>query len=189
MRWLVRLLVAGFAALLLGFAAFVSNLPSVSVQPERVAAADGIVVPTGGPERIATGLALLEASGARLLITGVNPDVSLDAVLAEAGRSRPDCCLDLDRGAANTVGNAEATRIWAERHGFRRIHLVTSWYHLPRSHLLFERALPDISIIPHPVFPGQQPGYRWWLKSDGWRLVAVEYGKFVWALFSPWDTL
>jgi len=189
MRWLGRCFIAGFVALAVGFGLFVWTLPSAREPLPAVAAEDGIVVPTGGPQRIGTGVALLAESGARLLITGINPDVSLDAVLAEAGQPRPACCLDLDRSAVNTAGNADAASKWAARHDLRRIHLVTSWYHMPRSRLLFTRALPGITIIPHPVFASAPHGERWWLAPGGWRVVLVEYGKYVWALFSPWDTV
>lgn len=190
MRWLWRCIAGGLAALAVGFGLFVWALPSATEPRLPVAAGDGIVVPTGGPERINTGLALQAEAGARLLITGVNPDVSLEAVLAKAGgQPRPDCCLELDRGAVNTVGNADAASEWTVRHGLRRIHLVTSWYHMPRSRLLFARALPGITVIPHPVFPSEAAGGHWWLEPGSWRVVAVEYGKYVWALLSPWDTL
>ena len=188
MRWAGRLAAVGFAVLAAGFGLFVHALPAQMPSP-AVAASDGIVVPTGGPERIATGLTLQAESGARLLITGINPDVSLDAVLTQAGQPPPDCCLDLDRSAANTAGNATAASQWAERYGIRRVHLVTSWYHMPRSRLLFARTLPGITVVPHPVFPSGQPAYRWWHSPSGWRLVLVEYGKYIWALFSPWDSL
>ena len=188
MRWASRLAAVGLAAVLAGFGLFVQALPR-QTPPPLVEADDGIIVPTGGPERIATGLTLLAEGGARLLITGINPDVSLAAVLRQAGQSRPACCLDLDRTAANTAGNAVAAGEWVERHGLRRVHLVTSWYHMPRSRLLFARALPGITIVPHPVFPSGQPAYRWWHDPGGWRVVLVEYGKYIWALFSPWDSL
>lgn len=188
MRWAGRLAAVGLAALAVGFGLFVYALPP-QTRPPPVEADDGIVVPTGGPERIATGLTLLADGGARLLITGINPDVSLTAVLAQAGQSQPACCLDLDRTAANTVGNAAAASQWAKRNGIRRVHLVTSWYHMPRSRLLFARALPGITIVPHPVFPSGQPAYQWWRHPGGWRLAVVEYGKYIWALFSPWDSL
>ncbi|MCA8928824.1 MAG: YdcF family protein [Alphaproteobacteria bacterium] len=193
MRWslagLAVLAVLGLGLVLAGLAAFVDRLPSPDDVPAPVHAGDGVVVPTGGAERIATGLDLLAEGAGRLLITGINPEVSLNAVLAQAGQARPSCCLDIDRGAANTVGNARAAALWVREHGIRRLHLVTSWYHMPRSRLLFARALPGITLLPHPVFPAQRPEGRWWRDPAGWRVVLVEYGKYVWALFSPWDSL
>ena len=44
-----------------------------------------------------------------------------------------DCCLDIGYLAQDTIGNAEETRAWAQAWGFRRIVVVTSNYHMPRS--------------------------------------------------------
>jgi len=184
-----RLIKAVLVLLMAGLLAFVGNLPSPAGKGLKPGPDDGIVVPTGGADRIATGLMLLAKGGGRLLITGINPDVSLQAVLARAGVPPPACCLDIDRGAADTLGNARAAAEWAGRHGLRRLYLVTSWYHMPRSRLLFARALPGITIVPYPVFPAEASGYRWWQDPEGWRVVLVEYAKYVWALLGPWDTL
>jgi len=188
-RWGVRFLGAALALLLAGFLAFALTVPTAESGDADVRAGDGIAVPTGGAARIATGLALLARGGSRLLITGINPDVSLGAVLAEAGMPPPACCLDVDRSAADTAGNARAAAAWAARHGIARLHLVTSWYHMPRSRLLFARALPGITIVPHPVFPAGATGMPWWREPANWRLVAVEYGKYLWALAARWDIL
>jgi uncharacterized SAM-binding protein YcdF (DUF218 family) len=169
------------AAGILCFAGFVQQLPNVTQDSGPLDAMDGIVVPTGGYARVATGLDLLHQGAGRLLITGVYPDTSLSAVLLETNRRRPACCVDLDYAAANTADNAVAAAKWEKQYNFQRIHLVTSWYHMPRSLLLFHRALPGITIVPHPVFPQHWADKPWWITWDGWRLVGIEFGKYVWA--------
>jgi uncharacterized SAM-binding protein YcdF (DUF218 family) len=175
--WLIS---AGAFAVLLSFANFTRQLPVADEISAGMQAGDGIVVPTGGYARVATGLDLLKQGGARLLITGVYPGTPLSAVLAETSREVPACCVDLDYAANNTADNAIAAAAWEKLHHFPRIHLVTSWYHMPRSLLLFHRALPGITIVPHPVFPPQWVGKPWWSQWVGWRLVAIEFGKYSW---------
>ena len=50
-----------------------------------------------------------------------------------------------------------ATRVetaqWMASEGFHSLRLVTASYHMPRSLLEFSRAMPDIGIMPNPVFP------------------------------------
>ena len=44
-------------------------------------------------------------------------------------------------------------RSGCESEGFHSLRLVTASYHMPRSMLEFARAMPDIAIVPNPVFP------------------------------------
>ena len=42
------------------------------------------------------------------------------------------------------------------------------------------RALPDATIVPHPVFPGHVMR-RWWLWPGSAALIIGEYHKFLWS--------
>src|SRR5210317_1392757 len=104
-------------AIAIGLALFVSILPSYTetlTTGDDIAASDGIVVPTGGRDRISTGLGLLSQGAGRLLITGVYADTSLQLLLTETGHVSPGCCIDLDRLATDTAGNAAAAKAWTE---------------------------------------------------------------------------
>ena len=68
----------------------------------------------------------------------------------------------LGHEAINTLGNAHETAQWIRSQGFRSLRLVTAWYHMPRSLLEFDRAMPEIDIVAHPVFPEQVKQERWW---------------------------
>ena len=57
--------------------------------------------------------------------------------------------------ATSTMGNAIETADWIKKSGFNSIILVTANYHMPRSLMLFRHIMPEIRIIPHPVFPIQ----------------------------------
>ncbi|HEY1430345.1 MAG TPA: YdcF family protein [Stellaceae bacterium] len=154
----------------------------------RTAATDAIVVLTGGSLRLQSGIDLLrEGKGRKLFVSGVNQQVDLDDLLGVSGHP-PDwalCCIALGHEADNTLGNAQETARWIRGQGFRSLRLVTAWYHMPRSLLEFERAMPEIDMVAHPVFPDQVKQERWW----AWRGTAVllvnEYVKYLGALARP----
>ena len=69
--------------------------------------------------------------------------------------------------------------------GFRSLRLVTAWYHMPRSLLEFGRAMPDIEIVAHPVFPEQVKSEHWWAWRGTAMLLISEYAKYLAALGRP----
>lgn len=145
--------------------------------------ADGIVVLTGGADRINDALLLLErGKGRRLVISGVNIHAPMEALKRRwPGRERLfECCVDLDYQARNTYGNAVEARRWAQGQGFRSIILVTSSYHVPRAMLEFEYAMPGVSIQPYPVVPEASKINRWWQDPTLFRIIVFEFLKY-WA--------
>lgn len=155
---------------------------------DRTTETDAIVVLTGGRFRLESGIGLLEAHRARkLFISGVNQHVDRTALLRVLGPlpESASCCIVLGHDADNTYGNARETAEWMRREGYRSLRLVTSWYHIPRSRLEFERAMPEASIILHPVYPEHPDVERWhaWRETAG--LVVREYGKYLVALARP----
>src|SRR5512145_2196875 len=103
---------AGAALLLLliwlaGLIYFTTLIPDSVADP--TAATDGIVVLTGGSDRLREGLQLLaDGKAKRLLISGVYRDASLTDLLhigeAPAGLSQQmiDCCITIGYRAGNT---------------------------------------------------------------------------------------
>ena len=176
------------AAWLAGLIVFVSVIPSAIGAAEE--ATDAIVVLTGGSERLAEGVRLLAAGRAgTLFVSGVGKDVELDALLRglPPGVPLPDpagraCCIMLGHSADNTVGNARETAAWMAARGFRSLRLVTADYHMPRSLIEFRRAMPDIRIIGHPVFPPQVMRTGWWRWPGTTGLLVGEYDKLLLAL-------
>ncbi len=121
-------------ALALGFGWFVWQIADEEVQIDRKA--DGIVVLTGAASRIPDAIVLLTTDrGKRLLITGVNPSTTAREIaqLTALNEKMFACCIDLDRSALNTVGNAVETRRWAKEKGFNSLIIVTSNWHMPRA--------------------------------------------------------
>jgi len=83
------------------------------------------------------------------------------------------------------MGNALETAQWMRRRGYHSLRLVTSWYHMPRSLVDFRRAMPDVAIIPHPVFSDQVTQARWWSRHGTASLLISEYAKYLASLFLP----
>ncbi len=144
--------------------------------------AQGIVVLTGGADRVRTALRLLRDGYARLLlVSGIGGGADLEALGRHAGFDpRPLASrITLGRGAASTYGNAAEAAAWSRAHRIRSLILVTAFYHMPRALIEFRRALPSVRLTPYPVRP---PGMR---RRDGlgsWagaRLMGVEYMKFL----------
>lgn len=149
---------------------------------EAGANADGIVVLTGGRDRVSEGLELLSNGQAgRLLISGVHPETSAVAIAREndAPTRWFDCCVDLGYRAENTFGNAAETRGWAREHKARSLIIVTSAYHMPRSMAAMRAAMPDVTLIPHPVRPADLGLGHWWTDAATAKLLFSEYLKYI----------
>jgi len=148
-------------------------------------ATDGLVVPTGGQARIHEGLFLLHNSTAqRMLITGVGKTVSKRVLAGRLNLSADQlatfhCCVDIEKTAMDTKGNAIAARNWADLKQFSTIRLVTSNYHLPRAHLEFARLLPERKITGWPVIPPDLELGSWYVDWLAIRLLVKEYAKYL----------
>ncbi len=183
--WRAGIVVSGSAAaaLVAGFVAFASAVPTEEIELSR--SADGIVVLTGGALRIRDAIELLAAGrGQRLLITGVNPATNSHGLsqLVPVYKRLFDCCIDLDHSAINTVGNALAAREWSKRRNFRSLIVVTSNYHLPRAMAELAHQLPDVGLVPFPVVPQRSRQEPWWTDAARTRLMASEYVKYIYAI-------
>ena len=184
---LVFALLVLLVAAAVGFLAFVNSLPHRPVN--ATTKTDAIVVLTGGSERVATGIRLLEEGLARhLFISGVPPGVSRDEVLRridlEGFRLRDR--IVLGHAAGDTAGNARETAAWMERQQYRSLRLVTSQYHMPRSRVIFAWAMPDVEIVPHPVFSEAVRQDDWWAWPGTTKLFLLEYAKYVAAAVYTW---
>lgn len=180
-RVTVALLLVG-GTWLAGLVWFAESIPKAGGVPASDTRTDAVVVLTGGPLRLRTGLTLLEEGKARkLFVSGVNPRVELTELLrtAEKNTAQADCCIVLGYAADNTVGNANETRGWMEREGFRSLRLVTASYHMQRALLEFRRAMPSIAIVAHPVFPETFMADNWWSWPGTLALMVSEYHKYM----------
>jgi uncharacterized SAM-binding protein YcdF (DUF218 family) len=179
-RAAMTLMVAAAAVICAGFAWFIYHVPAEEIALARNA--DGIVVLTGGASRIADAIELLAAGrGKRLLISGVHRTTTM----SEIARINPryeglvSCCVDLDRSALNTVGNAVETRRWVKDRGFTSLIVVTSAYHMPRTMAELQSQMPDVELVPFPVVTGRLRNEPWWASAPTARLILSEYAKYV----------
>ena len=176
----VATLALAFVGAGFGFIGFLSQLRGAEEKPARNA--DGIVVLTGGSSRVSDAMELLAAGyGKRLLISGVHPTNSV----SDISRTLPDnhkllnCCVDLDRSAIDTRGNAAETRRWAKERGFKSLIVVTSNYHMPRAIVELSHSMPDVTLIPFAVVGDRWRDEPWWMSGGTLRLLLSEYAKYV----------
>ncbi len=179
-------------ALCADFWRFGAGLPTEP--PERAQRTDAIIVLTGGSERVRTAFQLFaDGLAPRLFISGVGKDVEpRDLAGADlVDPARLACCVAVGRAAADTAGNATETAGFVAAFGLRSIRLVTASYHMPRSLLQFRHALPNVQILPHPVFPTGFRHVDWWQWPGSAGLVAGEYVKWRYAwlamMLQPWS--
>jgi uncharacterized SAM-binding protein YcdF (DUF218 family) len=183
-RWIGFLtMAAGATAVVLlagGFGWFVSHIAGDEVSLDTKA--DAIVALTGAAARIPDAIELLATErGKRLLITGVHRATSA----REIARLTPlysryfTCCIDLDRSALNTFGNALEAKRWAREHNFNSLIVVTSNWHMPRAMAELQHQLPDVQLIPYPVISEKAKAEPWWSNVDSARLLFLEYLKYL----------
>ena len=180
--WRAKLLLAGLVVALVawaqGFLSFVAALPTAPDAPDQ--RTDAIVVLTGGSLRLEEGLALLQSGmGAKLFVSGVYQGVEVRELLRHFAASPEDvaCCIALGYAADDTVGNARETAAWMREQGYASLRLVTAGYHMPRALVEFHAAMPEVTILAHPVLPDQVKTQAWWRYPGTAGLLAEEYTK------------
>ena len=158
-----------------GFVWFLQITRMPAEQPRR---ADGIVVLTGGSDRVETALHLLAENRARLLlISGVGAGAPFQDLARLAGVD-PGLAprVTLGRAALSTHGNAMETAAWVRENTVQSLIVVTSGYHMPRALAELSRALPAIDLVPYPVISAARRGPR---DIAALRFLAQEYTKFL----------
>ncbi len=178
---LAVLLVFLFGLWVIGLIRYVGDIPAeISDKTTRT---DAIVVLTGGSGRLHEGLELLSRNMAgRLFVSGVYRGLDVRNLLQAARRDPAGLESRVGIGnAVNTRGNADETARWAKENKITSIRLVTAAYHMPRSRLEFANAMPDVAIVPNPVFPEHVKQEEWWAWPGTATLMMSEYSKFLMA--------
>lgn len=184
------LMVTG-GALMLGLLLFLGGyvwfaLSLARVEPHLTVKAEGIVVFTGGSDRVVEAAELLARGQAkRMLITGVNRATrsSVLARMLPVPRDLFACCVDLGYQARDTIGNARETHEWAQARKINRsLIVVTSNYHMPRALAELSAELPNVELHPFPVVSDHVDVAQWATDPGVIRLVAGEYVKYLGAL-------
>lgn len=157
-----------FLAWAIGFLWFVVALP----KPAEGVTTDAVIVPTGGPGRIARGLAVLDRGlASRMLVSGVDKEVRPQEFAVQFGVSSRTmaCCVTLGFAAVDTRSNAAETAKWVARNEVRSLRLVTTDWHMRRAAGELDRTLPDNVTVIRDAVPSQ----------PNLRTLFLEYHKLI----------
>jgi len=141
---------------------------------------DAIITLTGGRNRIIEAVKLLNSGKADFLfISGVDKHTSLRNIQrTQKIKTSLLHRIDIGHMATNTETNAEETQIWINKKHIVSVRLVTSNYHIARAVLEFKHLMPELDIIPHPVY-SERIEKKWWTSWQTFSLIFKEYNKFV----------
>lgn len=162
----------------IGFALFAERINAYEIDDETVA--DAVIALTGGRNRIAEAVKILEQGKAKhLFISGVGKKISWkDIKNTQNIKIDNDDNITIGYQAQNTIGNAEETINWLRSNKINSIRLVTSNYHVERSLAEFRLRDKNLKIIPHPVY-SDKVNKKWWRSWHTFLLIFEEYNKFM----------
>lgn len=105
--------------------------------PEPESRADAVVVLAGAAStRLPVALSVVRQTGGSLVISAAGGEVNASARALCGSNANVYCFTP---SPANTRGEAEAIGRLVARHGWKRIDVVTSTFHVTRARLLLER--------------------------------------------------
>lgn len=183
-RFLFLLAILAIGLFIGGFIVFSDRVTTLDI-PDITEPADGIVVLTGGYSRIEGALELLKNKrGERLFISGVHPSTKRSELQRVTGGDATlfECCVDIDRSALDTVGNAVESIKWASANHYKRVIVVTNNYHIPRTMLELSRASQEIEFIAYPITNTNLKEGDWITRGQVVRVLLMEYIKYLGAI-------
>ena len=98
----------------------------------------------------------------------------------------PESAILLETQAANTRENVTYTNDILEQHGWRRILLVSSPYHMKRAILTWRKAAPGVEVIPEPVPQSQFYAHARGASLNQIRGILQEYAAIVNYWWKDW---
>lgn len=179
-KFIIGLVLLPLIAWTAGFFWFLSVVSQKEI--DETSPSEAIVVLTGGADRVSTGVALLkEKKAKKLFISGVNQLIDVNKLSKTVNALPEEFAENVTLGhiARDTRQNALETKQWLAEQDFHTMRLVTAAYHMPRSLAEFKAAMPDVVILPHPVFPANVKLDEWWKYKGTAVLVASEYSKYL----------
>ena len=141
---------------------------------------DAIIVLTGGRNRIAEGVRLLNENMAdKLFISGVSHDVTIEDIERKAKmQANEPSKIELGYKATNTIENASEIADWITKNNIKSVRWVTSNYHIPRSVAELEPYHLSIELTMNPVYSDHVKA-DWWKSWGTFKFLASEYNKFL----------
>lgn len=166
----------------------------VRISPQELPQADAIVALTGSAGRIEYAFTLfLQGKAPRLFISGTAKGARLNDVLGTLPREMQTQITDAQRAyidlgdkATSTLQNAQELADWVADHSVKRVLLVTSDYHMPRSILECSRTVPHVELIAAPFASSEVHLPNWWADAPSRNRVLSEYHKTIGSLV--WHT-
>lgn len=158
-----------------GFLGFAVTLP----RPVSGQETDVVIVPTGGPGRIARGIEVVEEGLAKeLFVSGVDPEVTPQEFAAEfkVPRRLMRCCVKLGYLAVDTRSNAGEAAQWMKEHEFSTVRLVTTDWHMARAASEFSEALPEGTRIVKDAVKSQPEFATLYLEYNKLLAAAISQG-------------
>ena len=170
----------------IGLWIFAANLPQPLAQEDITrmleTRADTILVFTGGNDRLDTGFQLLRNNHAnQLFISGVHRGVEVISLIKNFSdvNSPISCCVTLGYNARDTYGNAKESISWIRANKYRKVILVTSSYHMPRSLYYLRKTNVPLTIYSYPILSEYGNQNRWGDLPGTRSLIISEYNKYL----------
>lgn len=165
---------------------FVRSMPIAPTLNDE--STDAIIVLTGGARRVERGFQLFGRDKAHtLFISGVGKDATLSDLIIKYGNeevrakvAEGAAHIVLDYRAESTQTNAREAAHFIRERKLSTVRLVTATYHMPRSLMEFASVVPNVRIVPDPVFPESFHRNGWWADEASRKLVVSEFHKY-WA--------
>lgn len=173
-RFLVYFTLVAAIIYVLGFVYFMHQLPQTMAQP-TTPTTQAVSVFTGSTGRIAAGFEILRSGfNGPLFVSGVHPTATLEdltdsTTLTDAQKER----ITLDYSAQNTRDNVRSSNYWLAEKGLGSVTIVTAYYHLPRSLMLWQQHAPHIKAEGYPVFTGKASLFTLWREYNKYLAAAL----------------
>lgn len=149
---------------------------------------DAVVVLSGGEgERLALALEMHQSGFApNLVITDTDraANARLRSEAIEGGFPRSSVYIT-DLPVESTYDEALAVRDLALIEGWDALMIVTDPYHSFRTRTIFRRELLSngINVLVHPIEGHWFQAPTWFFRTEGWRVVLLEFAKLINYLF------
>lgn len=186
-QYIIIMLIA-FLIYILGFVYFALNIQYKTDYPTEKT--DAIIALTGETIRITESIKELAKSNAhKLFISGVHRQAPIEKVINNTineinklhnpiyNTNNLKAKIEIGK-AENTIENALESAIWVRKNNIKSIRLITSYYHVPRSKLIFDKYLPNTLIIYHPISLSHTD-FTSIFNSQTLYLLFSEYNKYI----------
>jgi uncharacterized SAM-binding protein YcdF (DUF218 family) len=178
-------------ALLIYLGGFIYFILALDYEPQHPnEKTDAIITLTGETKRITASIEEFAKGNAKqLFISGVYRQIPIEKVIDKTIISlQKENKLKTDANtlkskiktgkAENTIENGIESAVWVNKNKIESIRLITSYYHMPRSKLIFEKYLPNTIKIYHPILlDNKKPNPFTDIKLL--TLILSEYNKYI----------